>query len=208
MGSQDTSLYWSQPNVVNTTYIPDEKSVEDKQVLSSVLDRLPITRGKVLDFGCGVGRFMLTIIEKGYDYLGIDWSLPAIEIAKQHYPKLSDLFVCKEDFELDFEKEFDVAFTWWVFQHNGVQIKKRALIKLREALKVGGYLILYEGTFNSFGEFGLDLNFNAVEQDGTRFTAFGWINFVCPFGFELLFFDSFFPSTKDFGLYVFRKLGK
>ena len=42
---------------------------------------------KILDLGCGSGRFYKVLKEKEISYFGIDFSEKLIEIAKQKYPK-------------------------------------------------------------------------------------------------------------------------
>lgn len=46
-------------------------------------DILREARGRVLDIGCGAGRFALYLQERGFDVVGIDESPLAIEICKQ-----------------------------------------------------------------------------------------------------------------------------
>jgi SAM-dependent methyltransferase len=40
------------------------------------------TDGKILDVGCGAGRFGETLIDRGYDYLGVDESPAAIDLGR------------------------------------------------------------------------------------------------------------------------------
>lgn len=46
-------------------------------------DALALVKGRVLDVGCGAGRFMLWLRDRGHDVLGIDISPGAIEACRQ-----------------------------------------------------------------------------------------------------------------------------
>jgi len=41
-------------------------------------------RGRVLDVGCGAGRYSLHLQKKGHRVVGIDWSPLAVQISRQH----------------------------------------------------------------------------------------------------------------------------
>lgn len=80
----------------------------------------------ILDIGCGSGRISLLLAEKGAKVTGIDYSLPMIELAKEHLKKyeaskntkLNVEFICC-DFMEDFDSDalFDITLALGVFDY-------------------------------------------------------------------------------------------
>jgi len=102
-----------------------------------------IKRGnKILDLGCGNGRFYQFLKDKDIDYIGIDSSLRLIEKAKERYPDVD--FRAADALNLPFsDNSFDKVFSIAVLHH--IPSKEFRLKFLREAkrvLKNKGTLIL------------------------------------------------------------------
>jgi len=59
--------------------------------------KIPINyEGKVLDFGCGVGRLTIYLAEKFKEAIGIDISPTMIEKANQYHQRIQNCkFICK-----------------------------------------------------------------------------------------------------------------
>ncbi|MDD4990327.1 MAG: class I SAM-dependent methyltransferase [Candidatus Pacebacteria bacterium] len=97
---------------------------------------------RVLDLGCGNGRFVNIIKEKGGEYFGTDVSEKLIETAKRLHPNGN--FQTTEPLKLPFsEGYFDIIYLIAVFHH--IPLKGFRLEFLKEAkrvLKPGGFLIL------------------------------------------------------------------
>ncbi len=97
---------------------------------------------KVLDLGCGNGRFVNVIKEKGGEYFGTDVSKKLVETAKKLYP--NEKFQTTEPLKLPFSNGyFDIIYSIAVFHH--IPSKDFRIEFLKEAkrvLKPGGFLIL------------------------------------------------------------------
>lgn len=102
----------------------------------------------VLDLGCGDGKVTAELANMVIDgsVVGIDYSLPMIELAKQHYssseyPHLS--FIEMDASQLSFEERFDVVFSnavlHWVKDH------KPVVDGMYRSLKPGGKILLQMG---------------------------------------------------------------
>lgn len=119
------------------------------QTFSRTRDYLPddllelkkyIKRGeKVLDLGCGNGRF--SELFKDIDYEGCDNSGELIQIAKKRY-KGKKFFNC-DIFELNFKNKYDKIFCLAVFHHIPTEkLRLKALENIYNAIKPGGFLVL------------------------------------------------------------------
>ncbi|MDD3046235.1 MAG: class I SAM-dependent methyltransferase [Candidatus Pacebacteria bacterium] len=94
---------------------------------------------KVLDLGCGNGRFYQKL--KQADYVGIDVSEKLIQIAKENYPCAS--FKVASATNLPFQKdEFDYIYSLAVLHHLPQEYHSRFLEEIKRVLKENGTLIL------------------------------------------------------------------
>jgi SAM-dependent methyltransferase len=93
---------------------------------------------KVLDIGCGNGRFLGNLIERDFEGYGIELSGRAAERAKL-IPKLNLTIgqLGPDTFEENF---FDVITMWHVFEH--MEEPRKTLDIIRKILKPGGCLMM------------------------------------------------------------------
>ncbi|PIU14685.1 hypothetical protein COT20_02610 [bacterium (Candidatus Gribaldobacteria) CG08_land_8_20_14_0_20_39_15] len=98
--------------------------------------------GKVLDLGCGNGRFVKIIKEKGGEYFGTDVSEKLIETAKKNYP--NEKFQINEPLKLlFFDGYFDIIYSIAVFHHiPAKELRLRFLEEAKRVLKLSGLLVL------------------------------------------------------------------
>ena len=99
---------------------------------------------KILDFGCGNGRFVEFIYQKDFkiDYHGVDISEKLIELAQEKY-KHENFSVIENEGALPFEKaEFGVVASIAVFHHFNALMAKKALKEIRRVLKKDGVVII------------------------------------------------------------------
>lgn len=70
--------------------------------LSSLLNEYNVTKGIVLDMGCGTGSMTRRLSEYGYDMIGIDNSVDMLEIAREKTDNPNILFLLQDmrEFEL------------------------------------------------------------------------------------------------------------
>ena len=102
---------------------------------------------KVLDVGCGDGRWLEVLEEKGVDYVGVDNSEELIKIAKR---KFSDIRYPTSDFrigdilDLPFgDDEFDVVLCIAVLHHvPSRELREKAMREMCRVLKPGGKLVM------------------------------------------------------------------
>ncbi|PIP24953.1 MAG: hypothetical protein COX34_01400 [Candidatus Nealsonbacteria bacterium CG23_combo_of_CG06-09_8_20_14_all_36_12] len=97
---------------------------------------------KVLDLGCGNGRYFPLFEEKEVDYFGIDNSAELIKIAKEKYPQAK--FHIANALNLPFPNNyFDKVYSIAVFHHMpSEEFRIRFLKEVKRVLKPGGLLII------------------------------------------------------------------
>jgi len=108
---------------------------------------------KILDWGCGNGRFFEIFEKLGVDYFGIDISEKLIEIAKNKYPQTK--FQVTSAFNLPFpDNFFDKIFSLAVFHHiPSEEFRLKFLKEAKRILKPKGLLILTVWNLNPFQMF-------------------------------------------------------
>ena len=96
---------------------------------------------KVLDFGCGNGRFS-ELISSDCEYLGVDISKGLIKIAQERYPDKN--FKVIGQLPLNLQKQyFDIIFTLAVFHHiPDYKTRLEYLLALKSLLITDGKLVL------------------------------------------------------------------
>ncbi len=99
-------------------------------------------KDKVLDLGCGSGRFYPLLEKRKADYYGIDFSEKMIEIAREKYPRAR--FWLGTGFQLAFESGFfDKVYIIAVLHHiPSEEMRLRFLKEAVRVLKSQGKLIL------------------------------------------------------------------
>lgn len=100
---------------------------------------------KVLDFGCGYGRIVDQLDQRGYsDVVGIDPSSAMIERGRSMFPKLSLLHSTGQDLPFN-SGYFDAIIACAVFTSiPSTEARQAAASEIRRVLKPGGLLHLSE----------------------------------------------------------------
>jgi SAM-dependent methyltransferase len=119
----------------------------------NLLDRYFFTGDKVLDLGCGNGRYFNYFGQKMAVYFGVDVSENLIKIAKEIYPGAN--FQVADALNLPFfDNFFDKIAAIAVLHHMpSEETRIRFLEEARRVLKHGGILFLTVWNFREFKEF-------------------------------------------------------
>lgn len=103
------------------------------------------TGGKLLDFGCGVGRWREFFVNAGFSWSGCDLSGGMIQIARDSLPSGSDLKKLTLGAPLPYpDAGFDVAVSLAVLHHNDHDGQAALLAELARVTAPGGFVILFE----------------------------------------------------------------
>ena len=107
---------------------------------------------KVLDLGCGNGRYFPSFKEKRINYFGIDFSEKLIEIAKNKYPEGN--FQVGDALNLPFpENFFDKVYSIATLHHiPSKEFRLQFLKEIKRILKPEGLLILTVWRFHQLKE--------------------------------------------------------
>ena len=105
-------------------------------------------RSRLLDYGCGIGRFARRVLGKGVEYTGVDASAAMIEAAVRQHAGLPAQFVHAPELPLPLETaSFDAVLSVGVLQclqtSEGSQLRA-AVAELARVLEPGGELLMIE----------------------------------------------------------------
>ncbi|MBS0181373.1 MAG: class I SAM-dependent methyltransferase [Nitrospira sp.] len=93
-----------------------------------------------LDVGCGCeGRFLRTLLERGFDCSGLDISREMIALAKQRYSEAS--FVVGDICGWPLPRRYDLITAWDSTFHLPLENQEPVLLKLCEGLSPDGVLL-------------------------------------------------------------------
>lgn len=101
-------------------------------------------RGKerVLDIGCGTGKYVAYLLSKGTHAEGVDISNKAVSLARKYYPSATFKVAPAEKLPYA-DKTFDAVYSFDVLEHLGDP--EKAVKEIKRVLKKGGIaLIQYE----------------------------------------------------------------
>ena len=115
---------------------------KDWKEMDFLFDKYLDPKDRVLDLGCGNGRFYDSFVGKEVEYFGVDPSLNLIDIAKKNHPQ-GNFQVASGD-SLPFSGNyFDKVFSIAVLHHiPSLDFRSQFLKEAKRVLKDDGYLIL------------------------------------------------------------------
>jgi SAM-dependent methyltransferase len=117
------------------------------RVLTAALDQLntliPLRGSRLLDYGCGPGRWVPFFQRWGCQYSGVDLVDGMVTLAQSRWPAADIRRLVEGQIPYD-AGTFDVVVSIAVLHHNGYPAQERILAELRRVLRPGGYLLLFE----------------------------------------------------------------
>lgn len=126
--------YWKR------TSIRKELALTETDGLRPIFQKHLKKKGKILEAGCGLGKWVISLSKSGYQIQGVDNNKYAIEKIKKYFPqaKVKVADVKKLPFQ---DEEFDAYLSLGVVEHfeEGPQ---KALSEARRVLKKGGEAIV------------------------------------------------------------------
>lgn len=145
-------------------------------------------RKKVLDIGCGTGRWCEFFSKLNADVTGIDISEKRINENKKKFSECN--FHVMSATNLDFPKEsFDLVNSITVLQHIPFNLKEEAVKEISRVIKKDGYVTLIEGINET----------DILTETSFLYNAEGWVALFEKNGFKLIFYE------KQLGMFLTDK---
>lgn len=121
-----------------------------------------LTSGPVLDVGCGPGRVVGLLHDRGLPVIGIDLSPGMIEVARRDHPGLDYRVGSMTDLDLP-DGELTGIVSWWSIIHLPRDVVPQAFAEFHRVLAPGGILLMgfhvgTETTHKTSGYGGLPMN--------------------------------------------------
>ena len=90
-------------------------------ILQDIVNTEKIKPCSVIEFGCGAGNYVIYLASKGFDATGVDFSKPAVEIAKKSASKkgVKCNFISSDVLGdmAEIQDTFDFAYDWELLHH-------------------------------------------------------------------------------------------
>ncbi len=116
----------------------------ERYAMRLILKGINLRGAKVVDLGCGVGRWTDFFKRKGVFYIGVDVSKTMLKIAKERFP--SSHFLKVDSIRLPFKDSvIDLIFSINVLQHNFYEHQNKLISEMIRVTKKGGFILLFEG---------------------------------------------------------------
>ncbi len=164
----DRKDYWNKEYALYWKEVTDEAEIKDGadskvkklsgrdykspdvQVITSFFDRITYKpEDKLLDYGCGLGRFYPYFSDK-CEYYGIDISQAMIDECVRKFPEKREMFVVAEGERLPFpDAFFDQVICNGVFD---ACYQERALTEMLRVCKNGGVLLISGKNHNYYSD--------------------------------------------------------
>jgi SAM-dependent methyltransferase len=135
--------------------------------VGSLIDKLGLKFGSVLDYGCCAGEFSIMLSELYSNVLGTDISATAVDEAERFNKKPNIEFQLLD--ETIFEHDYDLILSITVLQHILDDVKLIDLVKkFKGSMAPHGQLILLE----SFSNCGVESNYLKLREIGSLIKIF------------------------------------
>ncbi len=129
--------YASHPNTIHN----DERSY-----IAMVSNITRVLGGRLLDIGCGFGRFSDPFIEAGLKYTGIDISPKVVALAKQRNPQADFRVMSFNKMEFS-DGTFHGFWCMLTLQHERKDAIAHSLREIRRVMRRGGigFIVIFDG---------------------------------------------------------------
>ena len=115
------------------------------------LPKLPL-RSRVLELGCGNGKTLSSMIQRGWDVTAIDFSCRAVTLSREVVGDASHVHVLVADAHYPpFKNDsFDAIFAWHIISHMHEPDREQITSTLPHILKPGGILFFSDFSTEDF----------------------------------------------------------
>ena len=114
-------------------------------ILRDLVETGKIKPCKAIEFGCGIGNYVIYLSSKGFDATGVDFSNTAIEIAKKTAMQKRAIcnFITADVLGemAEIQNKFEFAYDWGLLHHIFPQDRKGYIENVCRVLNPGGYYV-------------------------------------------------------------------
>lgn len=145
MTAADVIEAWDQadPSAIHPTRAVDEDAYWDSGRNQAALLGTVLADGcRVVDFGCGDGRVAIPLRNLGYDVTAVDASQTMLDRLHQHDPAMPTVLSPGSGLYAALGKKVDAVVSLAVLIHHNYTDCLNLLTELRQAVKLGGLLVL------------------------------------------------------------------
>lgn len=117
-----------------------------KKEVKFLVDVLKLKKkDKVLDLCCGQGRHTISLVKRGFNVIGVDYSNYLLKVARDRAreEKVKINFIRKDVRNLNFKNRFDIVLNLFTsFGYGSDKDNEKIIKNVAAALKLGGYFLL------------------------------------------------------------------
>lgn len=180
----------------------EQRHIEEKKLFHEHID---VQGKKVLEIGCGIGRWVEALHDKCESYLGIDYTEELIEIAKKSYNYTNCYFqvMSATDIKIDellVEPPFDIIIFSGVLMYINDEDLKLVINEINQVGAKDKKLFIMEPisciesrlTLKDFYSDGLEADYNAIYR-----TKDEYLEFFENLNYNKIFADDIFKDLSD-----------
>ncbi|KPU52677.1 class I SAM-dependent methyltransferase [Bacillus wiedmannii] len=134
--------FWNEFYANREKDVPFFANVPDENLVSYI-ETGWVSKGKVLELGCGPGRNAIYLAIEGFDVTAVDLSIEGINWAKDRANEkgigIGIQFICDSIFNLEAQKEFDFVYDSGCLHHIPPHRRIHYVDLIKNSLKSGGY---------------------------------------------------------------------
>lgn len=114
-----------------------------RHFLGRVTDMIDLGDRRVMEFGCGVGRWVDFFQSRGCEFTGVDISAEMLEIGSAKYPGIDFRRIDGKRLPFD-DGQFDLVYSLTVLHHNPFDTQAEIVREMIRVVRPGGCLLLME----------------------------------------------------------------
>lgn len=133
--SEEATMVYSHAGYAGFRDDPVFRATLEKEVRSRLANIVP-PPARILDVGCGNGAFLRVAKAEGYEVLGIDTSVAAVELCQRQGFAAQAISIDSESLQ----REWDIVSFWDVLEH--IPDPMPVLARARSLLRSGGCIVI------------------------------------------------------------------
>jgi ubiquinone/menaquinone biosynthesis C-methylase UbiE len=185
-----------------------------RSAFQQIGQRIDLAGKKILDYGCGTGRWVEFFRSYGMEYTGVDLSTEMVRIAAERFSDANFAALSADGIQYP-SRTFDVVCSIAVIHHNPYKEQSSILQELSRIIKFKGFLVIFESISSPDSENILEFP-RSVADWNTSLNDLGlkqlWIERTCYFSTrtimnKLVGKNRFRPLSNKIGIFLDPYIG-